>query len=69
MQNKVDTNNIHVIGHGVGAHIAGYVGKIFHLKKITALDPSGPYFKGMPLNVRLCANDAEFVEALHTDNS
>lgn len=59
---------IHLIGHGLGAHIAGYVGKNFTtLGRITGLDPNGPRFDHMPCKVRLCKKDALFVEVIHTD--
>ncbi|XP_026481239.1 pancreatic triacylglycerol lipase-like [Ctenocephalides felis] len=57
--------HLHIIGHGVGAHIAGYVGKA--IGKITGLDPNGPYFERMPKNVRLDIGDAAYVEVIHTD--
>lgn len=61
-------DDIHLIGHGVGAHIAGYVGQeINGLKKITGLDPTGPRFEYMPEIVRLHAGCAKYVEVLHTD--
>ncbi|XP_044755271.1 pancreatic lipase-related protein 2-like isoform X1 [Coccinella septempunctata] len=61
-------DDIHLIGHGVGAHIAGYVGQeISGLKKITGLDPTGPRFEYMPEIVRLHAGCAKYVEVLHTD--
>ncbi|XP_065173776.1 pancreatic triacylglycerol lipase-like isoform X2 [Atheta coriaria] len=63
------TDNIHLIGHGVGGHIAGYVGKyIKGIQRITGLDPTGPMFEKMPKEVRLDFNDAKYVEILHTDN-
>ncbi|XP_069674673.1 pancreatic lipase-related protein 2-like isoform X2 [Periplaneta americana] len=65
---SVDVNDIHLIGHGMGAHIAGYVGGcIPGIGKITALDPNGPYYKGMPPCARLDASDANIVEVIHTD--
>ncbi|CAG9860274.1 unnamed protein product [Phyllotreta striolata] len=61
-------DNVHVIGHGVGAHIAGYVGAIHSkIKKITGLDPSGPRFQGMPYNVKLNPRSAKYVQVIHTD--
>lgn len=63
----ITPSDIHGIGHGLGAHILGYVGKLIHLGRITALDPSGPHFKDMPAQVRLDLDDAEFVEVVHTD--
>ncbi|XP_030766967.1 pancreatic triacylglycerol lipase-like [Sitophilus oryzae] len=63
-----DVSRLHLIGHGVGAHIAGYVGTVFcRIKKITGLDPSGPRFDKMSPTVTLDASDAKYVEVLHTD--
>ncbi|XP_026476241.1 hepatic triacylglycerol lipase-like [Ctenocephalides felis] len=65
--------HLHIIGHGVGAHIAGYVGEAIKengyktIGKITGLDPSGPYFERMPKKVRLDIGDATYVEVIHTD--
>ncbi|KAK9871732.1 hypothetical protein WA026_014185 [Henosepilachna vigintioctopunctata] len=62
-------DDIHLVGHGVGAHIAGYVGsRINGLKKISALDPTGPRFQFMPEIVRLHSGCAKYVEVLHTDS-
>ncbi|XP_049823455.1 inactive pancreatic lipase-related protein 1 isoform X2 [Aethina tumida] len=62
---------LHIVGHGMGAHIAGYVGATCDVgvDKITALDPTGLKFAGMPDAVRLNPNNAIFVEVLHTDAS
>lgn len=57
-----------MIGHGLGAHISGYVGKIIPgIKRITALDPTGPGFEEMPAEVKLTPDDANYVQVLHTD--
>ncbi|XP_028128416.1 pancreatic triacylglycerol lipase-like [Diabrotica virgifera virgifera] len=65
---RFNINNIHMVGHGVGAHICGYVG-ITHntIGKITGLDPSGPRFEGMPDFVKLNPRSASYVEVIHTD--
>ncbi|GIY75340.1 pancreatic lipase-related protein 2 [Caerostris extrusa] len=40
MQTGAKPNNFHLIGHSLGAHIAGFAGKIVkNLRRITALDP------------------------------
>ncbi|KAG8186239.1 hypothetical protein JTE90_008765 [Oedothorax gibbosus] len=58
--------SFHIVGHSLGAHIAGYAGeRIDGLSRITGLDPAGPYFRD-PL-VRLNATDALFVDVIHTD--
>nr|CAI5861502.1 unnamed protein product [Callosobruchus analis] len=61
-------DNVHIVGHGVGAHIAGYVGATYNdIRKITGLDPSGPRFDGMPDIVKLNPTNARYVEIIHTD--
>lgn len=62
--------NFHIIGHSLGAHIAGYAGeRLPGLHRITGLDPAGPSFKGTDPRVRLDPSDATFVDAIHTDAS
>ncbi|XP_053548965.1 pancreatic triacylglycerol lipase-like [Bombina bombina] len=61
-------SNVHVIGHSLGAHAAGEVGKRKRgIARITGLDPAEPYFQGTPTDVRLDPSDAAFVDAIHTD--
>ncbi|GIX83699.1 hypothetical protein CDAR_188741, partial [Caerostris darwini] len=58
----------HLIGHGLGAHVAGYAGERLHgLGRITALDPDGLNFKNVPAIVKLEQSDALFVDIIHTD--
>jgi len=65
--------DFHIIGHSLGAHIAGYAGEKLKaqrkrkLGRITALDPAQPLFQGMPDFVRLDRGDANFVDVIHTD--
>lgn len=58
----------HLIGHSLGAHIAGYTGKHFNgsIAHITGLDPAGPFFELTPPAMRLWHSDAMFVDVVHT---
>ncbi|CAF0745305.1 unnamed protein product [Didymodactylos carnosus] len=58
----------HIIGHSLGAHIAGYAGaRLPGIARITGLDPAGPYFENTDERVRLDQTDALFVDVIHTD--
>uniref|UniRef100_A0A182Q7B6 Lipase domain-containing protein n=1 Tax=Anopheles farauti TaxID=69004 RepID=A0A182Q7B6_9DIPT len=64
----IDYGQVHVIGHSLGAHMAGVVGRYFggKLARVTALDPAGPLFE--PDSVDAVGPDAaRFVDAIHTD--
>ncbi|XP_054531169.1 lipase member I isoform X2 [Pan troglodytes] len=64
-------DNFHFIGVSLGAHISGFVGKIFHgqLGRITGLDPAGPRFSRKPPYSRLDYTDAKFVDVIHSDSN
>ncbi|GIY49900.1 pancreatic triacylglycerol lipase [Caerostris darwini] len=59
--------SIYLIGHSLGAHLAGIVGKrIPNMGRITGLDPAGPDFDlPNPLN-KLTSTDAELVDVINT---
>ncbi|XP_055629276.1 lipase member H-A-like [Toxorhynchites rutilus septentrionalis] len=60
---------IGIVGHSLGAHIAGLTGKRTAQKIgfIIGLDPASPLFRmSKPLD-RLAADDAEYVEVIHTN--
>lgn len=63
----------HIIGHSLGAHLAGYAGyhlrEDFRLKlgRITGMDPAQPHFSSTDPLVRLDPTDAVFVDVIHTD--
>ncbi|XP_054711665.1 pancreatic triacylglycerol lipase-like [Uloborus diversus] len=64
--------SVHIIGHSLGSHIAGYAGKNLtqsglNLGRISAMDPAGPYFTGVDPVVRLDRKDALLVDAIHTN--
>lgn len=68
----LDVQRFHVIGHSLGAQVAALIARNVHRKspdgettltRITALDPP-PLF---PLGARINEKDAEFVEIIHTE--
>jgi len=65
---EVNPSDVHIIGHSLGAHTAGYAGQLVpNLGRITGLDPAEPYFQNMPAHVRLDPSDAQLVDVIHTD--
>jgi len=71
--NYVPLENIHVMGHSLGAHIAGSAGKAFQqetdklLPRITAFDPAKPCFGEGESLQGVGRGDAEFVDVIHSD--
>ncbi|KAK9889854.1 hypothetical protein WA026_007220 [Henosepilachna vigintioctopunctata] len=67
--------NIEIICHCMGCHIAGIAGKYIEktsgkkLGRITALDPAGPAYLNVPQSKRLGPDDADIVFVVHTDSS
>uniref|UniRef100_A0A2A4J5Z0 Lipase domain-containing protein n=1 Tax=Heliothis virescens TaxID=7102 RepID=A0A2A4J5Z0_HELVI len=70
----LDPSNIHLIGHSLGSHIAGFTGKTFRnltgtlIGWISGLDPAGPCFGDVEVPCRLNKDDAQFVDVIHTDD-
>ncbi|KAM9200926.1 lipase member I [Dugong dugon] len=71
LKHGASPDTFHFIGVSLGAHISGFVGKIFQgqLGRITGLDPAGPKFSGKPSYDRLDYTDAEFVDVIHSDTN
>lgn len=70
-ETQVSFDDIHILGHSLGAHVAGYIGNYVPKKigRITGLDPAGPAFETPYLKdteERLDAADANFVDVIHT---
>lgn len=58
-----------LVGHSLGAHVAGYAGSYLggSIARIYGLDPAGPNFENTDYRARLDRTDAQYVEAIHTD--
>ncbi|XP_014275631.1 pancreatic triacylglycerol lipase isoform X2 [Halyomorpha halys] len=68
-QYGVRLEDIHVLGHSLGAHIAGVAGRMVKTGKIgriTGLDPARPSFSLDKPDERLSTNSAIFVDVIHT---
>lgn len=68
-----DRRNIHIVGHSLGAHLAGFAGKRLkpRIGRITALDAAGPCFGKIFSNSptdRLAPDDALEVAVYHYDD-
>ncbi|XP_037656576.1 lipase member I [Choloepus didactylus] len=71
LKHGASLDTFHFIGVSLGAHISGFVGKMFQgqLGRITGLDPAGPRFSGKPQYDRLDYTDATFVDVIHSDTN
>lgn len=71
-QNLLDVRKVHLVGHSLGAHICGIIGKRFNgtIAEITGIDPAGPGFcfplEWIPEDQRLAPSDAVYVQTLLT---
>lgn len=63
--------SVTIVGHSLGAHIAGFVGKKMggngRIGAIVGLDPANPLFPLENVKGRLDKSDATYVEVIHTD--
>lgn len=66
--------NIHLIGSGVGSHVAGSAARMFYqqtgykLPRITALDPTKTCQQFNQTIIGLHRGDADFVDVIHTSS-
>lgn len=67
-RHNVSHEAVHVIGHSLGAHIAGRIGQYFNgtVGRVTGLDPALPLFTPRS-DDSLQATAARFVDVIHTD--
>ncbi|XP_063532013.1 pancreatic lipase-related protein 2-like isoform X2 [Cydia strobilella] len=74
LESGLQREKLHVIGHSLGSHVAGYTARELKnkyqttVKRLTALDPAFPAFypDGVMME-HVSAKDAEFVDVIHTD--
>ncbi|CAH2108458.1 unnamed protein product [Euphydryas editha] len=74
IESGLQIEKIHVIGHSLGSHVAGYLARDLKniykktIKRLTALDPAFPAFypDGVVMD-HVTEKDAEFVDVIHTD--
>lgn len=63
----------HLVGHSLGAHIAGQTARLLKkdgitVQRVTGLDPAHPCFENETASLRLRKSDAEFVDVIHTNS-
>ncbi|XP_058122859.1 phospholipase A1-like [Anopheles ziemanni] len=66
----LDINRVGIIGHSLGAHIAGITAQRVRSGKIAyivGLDPASPLFRVKKPDERLSPDDAKYVEIIHTN--
>ncbi|KAL5281059.1 hypothetical protein ACFFRR_004837 [Megaselia abdita] len=73
LKNIIPSNSIHIVGHSLGAHIAGVAARTYtertgeKIGRITGLDPAQPCFnKGGSLK-GVAKGDAQYVDIIHTN--
>ncbi|KAI8119723.1 Vitellogenin-1 [Lucilia cuprina] len=70
---KYPVENIHLIGHSLGAHIVGYAGRYFSqytnqtINHITGLDPANPCFNEGEVLYGIQRRDADFIDIIHSN--
>ena len=67
---EMSFDSLTLIGHSLGAHVCGFAGKSVEkgtVHTIIGLDPALPLFDYNKPDERLSANDARYVESIHTN--
>lgn len=72
---KIDLDDVHILGHSLGAHVAGVAGETIYQRtgnkigRITGLDAAKPLYEGFIVTARkkLSKGDAKMVDVIHTD--
>ena len=59
--------SLYAIGHSLGAHTCGFMGKNSDLESIIGLDPAGPILGDNSPAARLSRSDANYVQIIHTN--
>lgn len=66
---QVNGSSVHCIGHSLGAHSCGFIGKAMKLKRISGMDPACPGFNKSTSAQRLDMTDADWVDVTHTSGA
>lgn len=69
---QMSFDSLVVIGHSLGAHVAGYCGKLIKrgkLPSIVGLDPAYPLYSYDKPESRLSSTDAKYVETIQTNGN
>ncbi|XP_055859351.1 pancreatic lipase-related protein 2-like [Episyrphus balteatus] len=69
-EGEMSLDDLHVIGHSLGAHVSGIAGKNVRtgeVHTIIGLDPAGPLYEDAKNEERLTKDDARYVEVIHTN--
>ncbi|KAH8276202.1 hypothetical protein KR026_004358 [Drosophila bipectinata] len=67
---NLNLDNLEVVGFSLGAHVAGFTAKNVasgKVGKVVGLDPASPLISYTNTEKRLASDDAQYVEAIHTN--